>query len=517
MVNTPLNEDQYQLLCEQCDLVLLASESTMETITIPWLHVIREHPVFLANYADLFEPVKSGKAIVRKWRRVLRSKAVWFRQLFRSLRADGKPWHGREELPRGIDVLFISHLLNPSHAGQEDDFYFGGLPKELAARGHSVVIALINHSGQPALYLADRWKESSVPRIILSGSLRIFEEAALRQRLKKESLRLKKLAKKEAPGLFQRVLFRASEEALSGESLAILRMGSQIGTLAEKLRPKTIVVTHEGYAWERMAFAAARRVRPNMRCIGYQHAALFRLQHAIRRNLAPEYNPDLILTAGTVGKELLERAPGLNGIPISVLGSNRIFDDDASGKRAMRSGQAAKSDGSACLVLPEGTASECHLLFEFSLACARMSPHIDFVWRLHPIMTYDSLAAQNPHLRNLPPNIVLSQKTLEEDIARCRWVLYRGTTAIIQAVLAGLKPVYLKLKDELSIDPIHELNTYRITVEATGDFLRVITDDFGVDKIYPWPGFEEAYNYCRRYFLPWDVTTLENEILKLEA
>jgi hypothetical protein len=509
-----LNEEQYRSLCEACDRVLLAPDSTIERVAIPWLHVIREHPVFLDNYVDLFEPTKGGKAIVRKWWRLFRRKAGWFRQLLRSLHINGKPWFGPDDLPSEIDVLFVSHLLNASQAGREDDFYFGGLPNEVVDRGHSAVIALINHSGQNAEHLAGKWNGSSLPRVILSGSLRFSEEATLRRRLKKESLRLKKLAKRETAGLFRKVLVRAYQEALSGGSLTTLRMATQIGTLAAKLQPKAIVVTHEGHAWERVAFAAARSVDPNVKCIGYQHAALFRLQHAIRRNLAREYNPDHILTAGTISKAQLERAPGLNGIPITVLGSNRTFKGiEAIRQLTTQANRAKLFDNPACLVLPEGIASECYLLFEFSLGCAQSCPEIKFIWRLHPIVTYESLAAKNPKLRNVPKNIVLSQATLEEDMAQCCWTLYRGTTAVIQAVVAGLQPIYLQLPEELTIDPLYELKGWRTSVKTIADFIRVIRYDQDRLLIDSESEFRFAEGYCRDFFKSLNSGALEAAII----
>jgi hypothetical protein len=512
--NIGLNEQQYRLLCDTCDYVLRVPDLTIERVAIPWLHIIREHPVFLASYVDLFEPAKGRKEFVRKWWRVVLRKAGWLRQILMPFRADGRPWFGPDDLPSGIDVLFVSHLLNLSQAGQTDDFYFGGLPNEMVQRGHSTMIALINHSGQAVAHLADNWSGGSVPRVILSGSLRFLEEAALRHRLKMESLRLRKLAQKEEPGLLRRILARASEEALSGGSLTALRVASQIGALTDKLKPKAIVATHEGHAWERVAFAAARRAFPDVRCIGYQHAALFRLQHAIRRNLAREYNPDHILTAGAISKAQLESAPGLNGIPISVLGSNRTLNGiEAIRQRTSQADQAQLFNNPACLVLPEGIASECHLLFEFSLACAKLCPEIQFIWRLHPIMTYESLAAQNRKLRKLPRNIVLSQATLEEDIARCCCALYRGTTAIIQAVVAGLRPIYLQLPGEMTIDPLYELRDWRISVKTIVDFHSAIRNNQNRLLMDSESEFRFAEGYCRNFFKPLNPGALEATII----
>jgi len=290
-------------------------------------------------------------------------------------------------------------------------------------------------------------------------------------------------------------------------------MATQISALAARLQPKAIIVAHEGHAWERIAFAAARSVHPNVRCIGYQHAAVFRLQHSIRRNLASEYNPDQILAAGSVSKAHLERAVGLNGIPISVLGSNRISKrDSVICQRPLHPDQAQPSDNAACLVIPEGLPTECYHLFEFSLACARVSPGIQFIWRLHPLVTHESLAAKNPRLRNLPSNIVLSRATLEEDIARCRYALYRGTTAIVQAVVAGLRPIYLQLPGEMTIDPLYELKDWRVKVSTILEFQSVVNSDTDTSLCISKSEAQTAIKYCENIFLPFDPKVLLESI-----
>ena len=503
-----LNEEQYQSLCEACDQVLLDPDSSVERVAIPWLHVIREHPIFLDNYVDVLESAKGAKAIGRQWLRVFRSWAQWFRQLGRALRSNGQLWFGPKELPARIDVLFVSHLINESYAGKTDDFYFGELPNELVEHGQSVVITLINYSHHPAAYLVDKWKGGSVPRVILSVSLQIFDEVLLRLRLKKESKRLRGVAKKEVSGLTQRVLTRAAEEALSGGSQATLRIAMQIGALVAKLQPKVIVVTHEGHAWERVAFAASRSAHPIVQCIGYQHAAVFRLQHAIRRNLAHEYNPDQILTAGVVSKAQLGKTSDLAGIPISVLGSNRNFKRGNTNPESwIHTDREVHSNSQACLVIPEGMPSECHLLFEFSLICARSNPEIKFIWRLHPLVSFESLKAQNTKLRSFPRNILLSQATLEEDITRSRWALYRGTTAIVQAVVGGLRPIYLMLPGELTIDPLYDINGWRVKVATISDFQHVMNNPDANSQLIE-SEMRSAKKYCEDFFMPFNFNLL---------
>ena len=506
-----LNEEQYRLLCMTCDRVLQSHDATVECIAIPWLHVIREHPMFLTGYVNLFESDRGIKGSARKRLEILRSRAVWLRQLLRAFNSTGQSWHCDAVLPNTTDILFISHLVNASHAGQSSDFYFGELPNELTVKGFSVAIALINHTGLPGKQLVGKWEECLVPRMIFTRSLDLQGEISIRFRLKTESLRLRRQALNSVERFSQRVLQQASQEALSDASQSALRLGEQISGLVAKLQPKAIVVTHEGHAWERIVFSAARKAFPNIRCLAYQHAAIFRLQHAIQRNLAIDLNPDVILAAGAISKYKLERAHGLKDIPVLVLGSNRTLKQNSATDCGVNQEVLMEhSDGLACLVLPEGDMSECRHLFEYSLACAKKLPEMRFIWRLHPLMSYQALAKQCPKLmNNLPENIELSSANLEEDIRRSRWVLYRGTTAVVQAVVAGLRPMYLQLPGEMTIDPLYELGAWRVKLFDISGFQRAVCTDTSSPDYPSDSVVEDARKYCELLFTPMDASTIE--------
>ncbi len=513
-----MTEEQYRLLCETCDRLLLAPDSTIERVAIPWLHIIREHPVFLANYIDLFEPSKIHHAVARNLFSNFRKIAWWMRQILRVLRDDGQPWHSSQNITGEIDVLFISHLLNESQAGTVNDFYFGSLPDQMVGRGFSVAIVLINHSGKPSKHLAGKWDKCSITRLVLSDSLNLRQEVSIFCRMLAESRRMKYLMLKKPPQIEQQALIKSSREATSGGALTNLRIAEQIGSLVSQLKPKAMATTHEGHAWERLAFAIARRFDPNIRCIGCQHAAIFKRQHAIRRNLASEYNPDMILTAGKVGCSQLKDAPGLVGIPVSIMGSNRSVDGAFDRDRGTACPtQQTHSSGLACLVLPEGIISECNLLFEFSLLCAQKFPDMQFIWRLHPLLTHELLASKNPKLRRLPRNIILSEATLEEDIALCKWALYRGTTAIIPVVVAGLKPLYLRLLGEMTIDPLYEIRDWRISIATVSDFKRAIESDKEAESMDVMVAIQHAKQYCRDFFTPINADAFERAIFCMRA
>ena len=70
---------------------------------------------------------------------------------------------------------------------------------------------------------------------------------------------------------------------------------------------KRIFTTYEGHPWERLIFAMAREIDPTIVCVGYQHAIVFRKQHAIRRKLTSNFEPNYILCSGEHGFNNLKK------------------------------------------------------------------------------------------------------------------------------------------------------------------------------------------------------------------
>lgn len=488
-----MNEEQYIALCKVCDRLLLAPDAGPERVATPWLHVIRAHPIFLENYAGIFGPQP-----VANRKRHIRSAMSALRHLGKALFNRGKSWSNVGELAPKCDVLMVSHLVNESFPEHEGDFYYGKVAGELADRGISSTIALINYTETTPMALARRWRQAKIPRVIFAPVLRFSEEWALYRRVRAEARRLKEVAMSQSGDLDRRVINRAAIEARSGGAMAALRLGEQIKALVAKLQPRALVVTYEGHSWERIAFASARAALPGIRCIGYQHAALFNLQHAVMRRLGDKYDPDIILTSGKVAETRLRGNSDLQNIQIDTFGSNRSF--------ARQSAPSCHTSTGAelnCLVLPEGLVGECNLLFGFALKCARIMPDMQFIWRLHPSMNYTALTKQNPAFCDLPPNIFLSKHTLADDIARSHWALYRGSTAIVQAAVAGVHPIYLHQPGEIPIDTLHDVAELRAQVVEPEDFKRLVihTDLAGTNS-------EQLQDYCEQMFTPMNTGTL---------
>ena len=486
-----MKEDQYHALCKACDELLLEPKVSNQRIAIPWLHVIRPHPIFLDKYRQIFENQFTANFLI-----YLRNLAATLVRLSRSFLVDDKLKNNFDALSPNCDILIISHLVNESGVGVEDDFYYGSTAQELADRGFSSTTALINYAKVKPSISVTKKGGTVIQRLVLATTLEFVEEWSLYRSAAAEAKRLKKRLGKHLKVLSRRVIERAAVEAVSGGTVSALRLGEQVKALITRLQPSAIVVTYEGHSWERVAFASARSVSPRIHCIGYQHAALFKHQYAAQRKLTSIYAPDTILTSGKLSEMQLKSSRQLDGIKIVTAGSCRSY---------VRQPRIPPSLGSTienrtCLVLPEGIASECNLLFGYALMCAQSIPNLQFIWRLHPNMRFKDLMDANPKFRELPSNIKLSTLTLLEDIERSQWVLYRGSTAIIQAIMSGLLPIYLHERDEIQIDPLHEVTELRMHVSTFEDFNSFVKKPGSIFKTKK--NNELLQDYCEQMFTP---------------
>ncbi len=489
-----MTESQYKTLCKSCDKVLNMDHLGSALKAIPWLHVIREHPIFLNEYEELYIDKKSSnvfaflKNIVLKF--LLNSRVI----IEISLRFYKKPALENKR-DQHSDFLFISHLINDSQVGESSDFYFSDLPSDLFSNGFSSQIALINHTPFKSFELGNKWESKQIPRIIFHNYIGVFKELQMLFVSLILSVKLYFSISLKRNELENRILFKASQKAF--DCIPNLRLGYQVMQLVKKVKPKYIITTYEGHSLERILFAMARKANPNIKCIGYQHALVFKLQHAIRRNLAPKYNPDIIFTSGAIGKKQLENSKTLNGVKIDILGSNRGFNMANEIKPDNQIGNK-----STCLVIPEALAIECELLFNLSLQYALKNENINFIWRLHPLMSFELLLKANPRFNNLPSNITLSEKSLEEDISSSEFVLYRGSTAVVKAVLSGLSPIYFRQENEMTIDPLFEQDKGKHVINNVFELNLV----FGMDlKIQ---GDSDIINYCKSLFTDLNVQKL---------
>jgi hypothetical protein len=152
-------------------------------------------------------------------------------------------------------------------------------------------------------------------------------------------------------------------------------------------------------------------------------------------------------------------------------------------------------------VLPEGIHEEAANLFRTAVAAARLAPGRLFVFRSHPILPFQQVAAAVPELRDLPPNVeVSSELSLAADLRRSRWLLYRGSSTALYGILLGLRPAYLHLPRELSIDPLERFNgVWKVNVSDAKELVEAFSKDASLSGAEREAQWRPAYDFCDQY------------------
>lgn len=486
-----MNETEYFWLTDVCDRALLSREASPDWIAVPFLHVLREHPAILAQYSHLFSANPfSSRMRPEIWRNA---------SLLRPLLFSPFGWRDIEPNDTGIigqvDILFVSHLVSAEADPDVPDFYYGRLSEYLAAEGITSMTALIDHDawGRPKSKMRFS-RPVPAARIVLPRVLRYAEEWALLARAKQAATEISAYRDRLTDTDERRVIDAAIRAAMSSATVSTLRIQALIGRLCARLKPKVVIVTWEGHAWERAAFHAARLANASTACLGYQHTIFQRHSHALMRSLGTAYDPDGLLAMGYVTAEALRNAWNEHSVPVSVYGSHRRY----TGTPLPKSDAA----GSQCLVIPEGLEAECLSLIDFTFRAAALLKELRFVIRMHPVLPFDDFVHRHPGLRKLPVNVrVSTSRDIENDFAESNWALYRGSSAAVHAVLAGLRPIYISAPEELAIDPLFSLDVWRRTVSSIQELQSTIATDEDTPATTRSTEWIAARAYCEKYVI----------------
>ncbi len=131
-------------------------------------------------------------------------------------------------------------------------------------------------------------------------------------------------------------------------------------------------------------------------------------------------------------------------------------------------------------------------------------PHLVFVLRFHPVFNYQALLKLAPQFSRLPSNVEISVgQSLVSDSSSATWAIYRGSTAIIEAIEQGAVPVYLARNLEMTIDPLFALEDGRQIIKTTDDLIQITNS--GTDNSR---GSQRAVAYCKELLSPLNIEIL---------
>jgi hypothetical protein len=397
---------------------------------------------------------------------------------------------------RSTKIVIISHLTTSEHLTNEDDFYMGELATSLEEAGYSTKTILINHCRATASDLKRSIRKNTV---LLPTFLHPLAEAGLIIKMLLSAFSLPKFATSAQAQQFHR---KAQIAHLSARSIGDMRIGLMISRIISAAPPKAIFYTYEGHGWERIIAANAHSLCTNIKMLGYQHAVVFPGKKSINYAHGGGADPDHIFTTGNTTQKILAEESDFPSEYYSILGSV---------KAASASSNISPPNfeqKSACLIAPEGTLSEVILMAKMGMAAAKSAPEQEFILRLHPVLNREFIIKKLAILGAFPNNYTVSKASLEDDLAASSWLCYRGSTVAFQAILAGLRLIYLDPDQQSDVnDPIPKDISFRKFASLPSDLIRIITED-QQSKVPVYHEFEDALAFAQNYVTPFKPSVL---------
>jgi len=111
-------------------------------------------------------------------------------------------------------------------------------------------------------------------------------------------------------------------------------------------------------------------------------------------------------------------------------------------------------------------------------------------------------------LRNPPDNFSISDSSLEHDLVRASWLLYRGSSVVLNALTKGIRPIYVNSDDSNSltnlVDP--SLEWCRVCDDHHSCIAQIESDYDGARTVSEgaFESMARAASFGSRYFVNLD-------------
>ena len=445
-----------------CDEYLCRNDSNPARVAIDVLHFVSQHYVHLVKYKEFMSDERNIFYQIK-------NRFYYLLKVLRLVRF-GAGMVLSDNNDTSTDIIIFSHVNNIENLSLDSDFYFGDLRGHLADNGIKVRYVYLNKTRASNASLSSEFKRRAPEDILLLNrfSLRVLYRA-IRSLLKERRRVIREYKLAQMPD--RRKFFgKLAGRVLDVQSVRNYAVYLEFERIVQRFKPKTVICTYEGHAFERLMFYAARSVEKSTQCIAYQHTLVYEFQHALGRMIGDNYDPDVILTSGELSRMAIQKAlTSKSTVDVKTAGTIRAVV----GNKKFR----LSENRSACLVAPDGTIDECKLLFGYAITAALLLRNIEFVFRLHPILSHEELKKRDVLPENLPANITLSTATLESDLSRCSWLIYRSSSVAVAGLYRGLRPLYLDDINGLSVDPLFALKKWKKEVQSAAQLIEVTQAD----------------------------------------
>ena len=416
-----------------------------------------------------------------------------------------KEWRVRQINLRGTPCgsVFVSHYTHANRNSLED-FYFGSVPSRLNSLGDKSSIFLLNHTTLPTSQVLEEYcGNQSLKYLINMKTVPLAKLLKISVDQLSTGTRMMLLTTQRRFNPSQRFLLaHAALQQLSRTTYAVAILNINLGEALSALRPSRVFITLEGHSYEAVLLKMIHKRFPNVRVFLYQHAPIVPNQFGLLENLREVSTSDLVLTTGQATKEYFEKISGLPKEQIRVLGSpkSRAISNLPVMSRNIRSRQIF------CLFAPEASIDALNEMMDAAITCCHSLPGRNFILRLHPAFQIENYMEVG-FGHELPINLIISKRSLEEDLMNSEFCVYRSTAVAIEGLVYATRPIHYSNLEHDGLDPLSIMNLAHPRFSLPLDLVRYL-EGIHLDNNFD-PSPSDMIDAYLRYFAPIDDTFLD--------
>ena len=404
-----------------------------------------------------------------------------------------------KKLYSNSEIIFVSHYVGNTFKDKDLDFYFGNLFKYLKEKKFKFSVILINHTEKSLKTISKEFYKSKISRAFINGySNPLKDSLNILKIIRYYKIFLQKIGSLKLSKSEKKILFNKFTLKSFINSRTSLRLCENLISIFNKnsISNKKIVVTFEGHSFERIIYKYCHD--HNIMSFGYFFSVIRKNKSSVFFNFGKKYMPKLILTTGpVVKKHFYESFKYKKDLRIENVGSIRVNKKKIKHKSNFLN---------TILVCPEGIYSESKLMIEFSKQILRNFPGINIIFRSHPVLDINIIKSYFGD-NKINKNFKFSKNSLQSDLKKSGFLLYRGSSVCIESTLNGLVPLYLKSKNEVSLDPLFEVND---NIVFNIKSLKKLISKYGIDNNKSNINLSKIQNYCLKYYSPLKLKKLSS-------
>ena len=221
-------------------------------------------------------------------------------------------------------------------------------------------------------------------------------------------------------------------------------------------KPKIVFTLFEGWPYEEIIKTIS--LKAGCKFISYQHSAILPNQISLQRRLKSIENEETIFCSGTA---FLKYFKSVNqNIPTYMIGSSRKISKED------------RSNCSSLLLTPEAQKFEVTLFINLVKDLLRLGYDSQVVIRFHPNYRVKNVTKiKLKILKKKYSNFQISRDKLSMDLAKAKYIVYRGTTTVYEAIMQGCEPLFYDTKELYENNALALINILHHRISNASDLL----------------------------------------------